>query len=59
MLFQNIVKRKKLGAAVWEASVREQPPQMEDALLAPPNGGVGAPADAYSGATGGDTLRKL
>jgi hypothetical protein len=36
--------------------VWEQLPQTEDAVPAPPNGGAGAPAGAYLGATGGDAL---
>jgi hypothetical protein len=37
MLFQNIVKRKKVfGTAVWEVPVWEQRPQIEDALPTTP-----------------------
>jgi hypothetical protein len=50
--------KKKLGTAVWEAPVWEHRPQMEDALLAPPYSSVGAPADDYLGAAGGDALTR-
>jgi hypothetical protein len=60
MLFQNIVKRKKvLGAAVWEAPMWEQRPQIEDALSAPPYSSAGDPAGDYMGHAGGDALNFL